>query len=230
MQINNGKYVRAVITCLIIILITIELPYSDKSIIQYIIPVISVRQNGIVKSKIFLSGLIPLIGFLWSYNEIVKSNIFKASKSKIFIIMFVIVIPILFNYADVIKYPVYYLNSGVKSIEIKDSKLVLTQEDDKNLLKFELKLKSYRSNIDGFQVAIILPEEANKCLEETYMVLNDEIRLGCNQELTIVETLQLKYKEGYDEDLLYSIIYEEDYKVELSESKKRVVVLMNDSY
>lgn len=80
MNVDNKKYYKALIIALISILLVVELPYSDKSIIQYIIPVIRFRSNGSVTGALYLSGLIPLVGLIWSYMEIIKSNRFKTGK------------------------------------------------------------------------------------------------------------------------------------------------------
>ncbi|MDA3780108.1 MAG: hypothetical protein PF487_07830 [Bacteroidales bacterium] len=88
---DNKLFKIALLIGFITVLICIELPYSDKSIANILIPMIKIpsRENG--KSIIQLAGLLPLSGFLWSYAIIVKSKRFNASRFKIFFIMFMLV-------------------------------------------------------------------------------------------------------------------------------------------
>ncbi|PKM49761.1 MAG: hypothetical protein CVV02_14215 [Firmicutes bacterium HGW-Firmicutes-7] len=231
MNIKNKRYIRAIIIALIMVLISVELPYSDKAIIQYLIPVINFKTNGVVKTSIFLSGLVPLVGLLWSYREICNSNRFKASRLAIFIVMFVIVVPFVISKIDVIKAPIYYLNSGVKSVEIKDSNLSIVQENNKEMLRIELEAKSYRNNIDGFQIAIVLSDTLENYLENNYILLGDKIRLGRSSHTNFAETVELKFADGYEnDDLFYSSIYNDDYKLILIDQDNSIELRRNDTY
>jgi hypothetical protein len=152
-QIKNRKFAMAIVVFTAMLLISMELPYSDKAVIQYILPIIRIK-----KASLHLAGIIQLIGFIWCYSLIVKSKRFNASRLMIFICFFVFVIPVATRNIHIIKTPVYYFSSGARSIEVVESSLRLSDEGEAEILNMYVELKSYRHNYEGIRVGVIFDD------------------------------------------------------------------------
>jgi len=231
-RIRNRKFAKAVVILAAMLLISMELPYSDKAIIQYIIPVIRMKN-----STLYLSGLIPLIGSLWGFKEIVKSKRFNTSGLTIFILLFFFILPVAARNINLIKTPIYYLNSGVRSIEVTDSSLSRTNEgvdDDTLQITLYLELKSYRNNrnnLDGIKIEVILDDSLNKYLENNIFVIDKVYRFVSKESIRILETLQVKFIRPYaDNTDFYMNFHDTDYKIVLMDDERTSILNRNDAY
>ncbi len=226
MIITNKRFTRALIVLAAMFLISMELPYSDKALIQYIIPVIRISTV-----TLYLAGIIPLIGAIWSYKEIVKSNRFKASRLMIFIVLFFMVSPFVMRNINIIKAPIYYFSSGVRTIEIKDSNIGMTFGGDEELLHIELELKSYGNNLDGIRIAVILSDSLGEYVESNYFLIDKVFRLHKTQSLSISEDIPVDFiDEHATVNNFYSDLHYDDYKIVLMDDEGQMMLSRNDGY
>jgi len=225
-RIRNRKFAIAVGVLAAMLLISMELPYSDKAIIQYIIPVIKMKN-----STLSLSGIIPLIGSLWCFKEIVKSKRFNTSGLIIFILLFFFILPVAARNINLIKTPIYNLNSGVRSIEVKDSSLSLSNEGEDVYLHIDVELKSYRNNLDGIKIGVILDDSLDEYLENNNYMIDKVYRLIPKESLRIAETLQVVFIDGiaYNTDF-YHDFHDLDYKIVLMDDERTSILNRNDMY
>lgn len=210
---DYSKYFWGVGLLLIAALGSMELPHNDKSIFEYLIPTIKTSPS----SRLQLSGILVIVLFWWSYNEIVKSNYFKSGRATIFIIMLFVISPILFGNIDIIKTPYYAFNTGLKTIEIVESKYHFTLDENGNeVIEFEVLLRNYGYENKDFQVALILPDSLSQILSERTLIVPNKYSLHSKEQRKFTKQLKFSYAAGKSElDLDYSRYWYDDYKIEL---------------
>lgn len=227
MENTNIRFNRAMIVLGILLLIIVELPYNDRSIIQYIIPIITFKSST---SVLQLSGLVPLVGFIWIYSEIVKSKKFKASGCGTFILMFFIIMPFIFSNIDTVKAPIYMINGGVKSVDIRDTSLSIARRDEKYIAILEIELKKYSNNED-LQISLLLPDEANDVFKEGNFIILDKLYIPYGHTMSLNRTFDLELKDGYDiDDLPGFYMTFEDYKILITSGDDEFELIRNDYY
>lgn len=231
METNNKRFMIAIIIIIAMILMCIELPYSDKSIVQFIIPVIHFKTNGAIRGSLFLSGIIPLIGLIWGYIQIVRSNRLNRSKLFIFIVLFFLVVPVMTKSLEIIKSPIYMLAKGTDSIEIIESDLSLSSTEELSYLDVSIELKSYKTNMNEISGTIKLSDKLSEYLETTSYIIDDSIRIGYNQKETISDSIVLDFIDGKEnDDLFYTLLFYEDYTIVLNNDESETSYRRNDTY
>lgn len=226
MQIKNRKFAMAIVVFAAMLLISMELPYNDKAVIQYILPIIRIK-----KASLHLAGILTIAGFIWCYSLIVKSKRFNASRLMIFICLFVFVIPVAARNIHIIKTPVYYFSSGVRSIEVVESRLRLSQEGEDEILNMYVELKSYRHNYDGIRVGVVLDDSYKEYIVDTRYMSDEKYRLGKNQSINISESLPVNFKDdNADNNNFYTNLDNIDYKIVLRDDERTSILNRNDSY
>ncbi|WP_070001004.1 hypothetical protein [Cellulosilyticum sp. I15G10I2] len=199
---------------------SMQLPHTNKSIFEFIIPTIKPSPN----SRIYVNGLLAIIILVWSYNEIVKSNYFKSSRVVIFLVMFFIIVPNIFQWINAIKAPYYALSRGLKSIELIDSKYDL-HYDKSNSIKLELKLKNYSSNVKKLKVALVLPEIMSSVISESKLILPTEYYIHPQESKIIIDQLKFTYVDEDSENDLFNISYWYDnYQIILFNDNDELVI------
>ncbi|MBN2852081.1 MAG: hypothetical protein JXQ23_05025 [Clostridia bacterium] len=223
---TNKKFRYALIIGIVSILITIELPYSDRSLVQYLIPNI---KYSILDGKLFmfmLSNLLPLAGFILSYILILKSKKYKGSGFQIFILMFII-LQILSSNIHYIKTPVYMFGNGVKAIEIIDTELNGMQIEDDQYLKLDLEMRIYHDLENEYTITLKLPDEYATYLESTDIVLDNHIGMVKFHKADL--SANIKINENYTMADINDIFYE-NYFIILKDSQNEIVNKRNDFY
>ena len=214
MEKDRKRCMRAAAVILITAFFAMTLPHLDQSIFEILIPPIKLSPG----SRLYLAGLLPLILLLWSYCEIVKSKCFNHSKVTIFLIMFFILVPFTFRAMDAVKTPYYMLSSGLKSVEVTESKYSFPDTTDHTTLAVDLNLKNYGKEIKDFDVSFEVPESLENIIDEEIIELPKKYTIGDYQNtLPIHAFISFHYKEGYsEEDLFDTCYFYDDYRIILS--------------
>lgn len=222
MEKNIEKNKREMIMGLLLITVTyalaMELPYIGKSISQLLIPTIRYESGAI-----YLSGLLPLIPWIFGIRAIMKSGYIK-SKLLVFFGVLLVIGPLISNVIEYTKLPVYALNSDAKSIEIKDSKMDIVVENGIVNLDFECRMKIHKDINDEVEVILYLPESIDGILAETNFLVRkyDKIFSRRGDEIIQYES-EIEYIGSGDfEDLFDSHYYYDDYIIAVSVNEEIV--------
>lgn len=227
---NNRKYLAGVGVFLLTVLMMMELPYSDHSIVELILPPIKFKTDGAVTSVLFLSGILSVIGFLYSYILVVKSKKFHTNGFIVFLVMFAVMLPIAQKGLEFVKAPIYYFANGVKSIELLESSIYLVPEDNGKFIAVKLELKGYKDSVSNYRVGIRLNESLNSNGLVHYYELSKKISLhpGVN---TVIDQFKVGYDfgSGFDNDrILGSIMRNETYEIILMDDTTESVFVRTD--
>ena len=225
---GHKRYFRAVLIIFIAAFCNMKLPHSSRSVIQYIIPPIK-TSNG---SRLYLSGVPIIIAILWGYKEIVKSNYFNMNKVLRAIFIFFIILPTIFKGVNTIKTPYYILNSGLKTIEIVNSKLVFGLDYEPNSeIKVELNLKNYSNEVKRFNISLSIPESLRTVISESTVMLPDTYTVAPHQNsIDIDETIEFKYIDGRSRaDIIHSHYHFDNYEIYLLNEEDELAIVLNDS-
>lgn len=231
MKSKNKQFNLAVLIGIISVLISIELPYSDKALIQLLLPNMKVAVGDEKLLIAMLAGLIPIAGLVLCFVLIIRSKRFNANRFLIFLVMLLIILPLLSNELNFIKAPVYMLSNGAGSIEITDSKMSETQIEKDRYLQLEIKMRGYDKAYDDVKIALRLPDRYDQLLEETYFEFNDYLPFSQYREITMTKLIKLKDNDSSsDFSGLAKMIYHTDYVITITDSTHEVNNTRNDSY
>lgn len=225
-DVNKMRLYRGIGVFVILALIAIDLPYSDKSIAQIIFPSIKFGQT-----TIYLSGLPILVGYIWSFIDIIKSNMFKASRVIIFIIMFMFILPMFNSLLESSRDMYYSINSGVKAIEVLDSRMMIYEDGDGIYLSAEVVIKSHRLIKEPFDIGMIIPDVAN--IEGNYYLVGNMFSIGKRQEVIFSEDILIYDKSNSGEFLVdneFFEFYDSDYTIVISSDDEVMEVIMGNTY
>lgn len=225
---NNRKYLAGVGVFLLTVLAMIELPYSDASIIELIIPPIKFETDGAVTSVFYLSGVLSVAGFIYSTFLIVKSKKFNTNVFVVYIVMFVVMLPIVRSGLDIAKIPIYHFSQGVRSIELLGSRINLDREEDKMSIHMRLELKGHRSDVGHYRVGIRLNDRLSEDGESAYYEIPYEMQLHPGVNI-IVENFEVNINREFENDkILGSIIRNESYEIVLRDDRTESVLIRTD--
>lgn len=222
---NNKRYMKAVLVFVIFLFINMKFPYSDKSILSLIVPPIT---KG--SSTFFPGGFVTLGVLLWVFYEIKESKQFKIGPFLLFIIYIALVVPFSLKAIDSVKMPIYYLNNGVGSIEIKDSNLMHTQIDGEDYIVVTMDLKGHRNLYDDVSVEVKLNDELLANITTLGMSKNLINGLGKNE----IRSLRFEYPVDFLEDdfdsAYYHLFNSSAYYISFIQEEKVQVHWRNDCY
>lgn len=228
MEKNHKRYLRAVLVIFITALASMKLPHSSRSAIQYIIPPIKMGDGA----RLYLSSILIMVAVLWSYKEIVKSHYFKTNKVLRAILILFIVVPAIFKGINMIKTPYYKFNTGLKTIEVVDSKLVFSLQDEpENNIEINLHLKNYSDEMKRFNISLEIPEKLKEVMDNPWVEFPDTYTLMPYEErVDIDEIIKFNYSEGHSrDDIIQSHYRFDNYKIHLFNEKEQLTIILNDS-
>ena len=205
-------------------LFTMEFPYSDKSLLQYIVPEVEVGGN-------YLSELLGMIAvgviLIWCIREIQLSEKLKMSGCLTFLLFFMIVLPFAFEHVGVVKTPIYRSKEGVDTIEIVDSSFKIYNLEDHHItMRVTMK---YHNTISGqLKIQLELPEELKPYFKEDVFFIDgtkavykdDLVTYSSNYRIDSTSTVA-------DEKILYKNY---NYKLLISFGSDERVYKRNDGY
>lgn len=220
---NKITFWRAIAVLLLTALLTMKLPHLDQSIFQLIVPPIKISEG----SRLYLSGLFPLVLLFWCYHEIVKSNYLNRGKITIFILMFFFLVPFLFRSIDVVKVPYYRICGGLKSVDVIKSDYTIDSENTSGSIKVDMTLRNYGRWTQDFKILLVLPENLKKVigigtveLPRQYSIDNE------SKDVHIQETIPFRFKKGYSSDDLFDTDYfYENYKIVLARDGEKLTII-----
>ena len=170
MKKDNKKLLQYLGFIFIAVLLVYRLPYRSYSIMQYLIPPIKLGNN----SRLYLSGLIPLIIFIIAIKGLFKLERFKGeSKPIIFFLVLLILIPFINWILDVSRTNYHWIKGDeLKAIEIEES---------------SISLNDYSKKANNFKIRIVLPENMSRyTAKKTYELEDDYFTYG-NRDLNHIE-------------------------------------------
>jgi len=232
MEYDNKRFKRAMIGLILMILLITELPYSDRSIIQYIILFISSRFTD--GASIYVTSLWALPSVLvlfWITFEIIRSKRFNVNGFVIFMIMFFIVFPFIDKTTSLAKSTIYILNDGIDSIELVDSTLHITDFDNEMEAFIILELRNYEDLHESIGLELILPKVTNEFFEESIIKIDiDGVSYSDNVAI-IRENVKLTLKDNINlgtVSMRKFKIY--DYEVLIQHGTENRKYIRNDHY
>jgi hypothetical protein len=197
---TNKRFYRALGIMLLTTLFTMEFPYSDKSLLQYIVPEVEVGGN-------YLSELLGMIAvgviLIWCIREIQLSEKLKMSGCFTFLLFFVIVLPFAFEHVGVVKTPIYRSKEGVDTIEMVDSSFKIY-----NLEEYHITMKvtmKYHNTISGqLNIQLELPEELKPYFKEEVFFIDGTKAVYKDDLVTYSSNYRIEPTlEVLDEKILY---------------------------
>ena len=198
-----------------------ELPRSDYSLIQKILPMIQIGGTAI-RSWLIFGAMMVLFG-IWLLMEGCQNN----KKRLVVIMSSVFYLVLILTAMDRMKSSVYELGSGAEAVEVLDADLTLYTEANQLYASVDVHLKCHQDfkgpltmNTELPGSFMISPEEMN---EEALTLYN--IRDGDVFNINQVFTLNSDTKMGAD---LKEVLIYEDYKIILKDDANVVEVLMNE--
>lgn len=225
-KIRSGKDKNFTVGSMILLILSLlymELPYSDYSIIQVLIPAI-----GHGGARTYPSGFLFLILILVACYFMIKSKEDKSTFTVIVLLM--IGISILFQSVTYLKKPVYYFSQGARAIEVEDTQINI--KNQKGIISLELTadLKFYSNYNKGVSIIVVLPDSIKDMFEESSLTVEHLNNIYRNQErhISYCETIQLKDDFNY-EDLMNTYYFYDDYKLIIKDGEREVVIRRNDS-
>ena len=205
MNTNNDK--KRVFISLGIIFITVllvyKLPHRTYSIIEYIIRPIEIRGNTYI-----ISGFVPIILIIWATNILSKIEKLKGrNTSIIFIAILVIVMPVMKLGIDITRTGYYSIkNEDVSSIEIIDTRAILSIEDNRAIINANLTLKNYSIRDKSLMIRTYFPEELAQIINKTYYESGTVHRTYGNRKVRDIQeiiSIELKDEKVREELLNY---------------------------
>lgn len=218
------RYRGLVSGVILIILTTVlftELPYSDRTLLQMLLPVI--RLGGVVLHLSTIVGIALLCvgGYL-----IVNSHVIK-HKSLVFL-MIILILPLLIRSTDYLKRMVYVASEGVAAVEIIDSDICISSDLGEFIVELEIEMISHRDYEGEVLLDIDLPSSINRKMLTVIGPVEKFNGLRKNKvyHVSYSEVLML---DEHSDSLQRATYQFEDYKLILRDEIREVVVIRNDS-
>jgi len=232
MEYDSRIFKRAMIALALMTLLTTELPYSDKAIIQHIVHFIASRFTDGASIYVTSIWAIPtIVASFWITFEIIRSKRFNINGFVIFMIMFFIIFPFIDKSTSFARSTFYMLNDGVNSIEMVDTSLHITDFDNEIEAFITLELKNYEELHDSIDIELILPKVTYECFEESTINI-DTNHIAYSDGIAIIrEQVTLTLSEGDDIDDLSVMKFRiHDYQILIQSETEKRLYIRNDRY
>lgn len=215
METNEKQFRVSLFLMLILLIVSVKIPYSDKVIIQILIfGFMNLFMEASSNLVNFICGILLLGGWIWSISQLIKSKKFKTNGLIIVLVLLVVIVPVLEVAIHYGLSSFYTVQEGVDSVELVDSKLYLFHFNDPYTAAVEIQLEEHNSSEDDLEVTIILPEEMQMYFVEDTFVIDRKSRAYSSTIEIIKETYELQVKDGVDEEILDQIDFDDcDYEI-----------------
>ncbi len=220
---NKRAFIYGIIVTLLASVTMLKLPYQDKTISEFIIPVIRLNH-----SAFYLSGLIPLALVILSSFLFVKSGRLK-NQFLVGLFLLFLALPLIGKGFDLLKIPVYMMSDGVKGVELKESDLNIHGENGVINIFFEAEVMSYIDDDSHILVYVELPDVIHEFIEEDVILVYEGDVLDKGDRFRVKYSGILHIADGYNEDDLFEAdYYWEDYKVIFKDNEQSLTMKVND--
>ncbi len=221
---DRKKFIVGICISLFAFSLGYKLPYTDRSIVQMLIPVIRFKS-----SALYLSGLLVLVILVYAAHLMVESGKYK-NKLIVTLILFLFGLPLMMNVFDVMTSPIYRMSSGVKTLKIEESNFNILQENNELKLDFTAKIRSYKEYDGLVKIYIRVPEIIDGMLTESEILVYETSSLYPKKEWEIDISADIEIDSGFTiEDIVDTRYYYEEYTLILVDYEQRLEIVIYKS-
>lgn len=188
MKSETKKLLQYTAVLFLMVLISKQLPHTSYSMIEYIIRPFKIG-NGTMK----LSGIVPLILFIFCVRGIFRLEKFKNSKVVTFLVIVIAILPIMNWTIDMTRTGYHFIRrDGLNGIDFEESKISLLGYEDTVTLNVNITIRDYSRGNDEFKIRVYLPKTMSESLDlEYYDLDNTYITHGGSYGLSVQEDIVL---------------------------------------
>lgn len=229
---NNKRFKRGVIILLLVILVNVELPYNDKSLIEYVFPTVSIfNTEKLITSTTHIGGIVSLLFSIWACIEIAKSKKLKLSGFSVAVVILYIILPLGMGLSDYLNTPIYFFGNNLKSIHVVESTLDFNDYDEQLKVRWILEMEIFDDDLLPTYVILKLSDEADRYFEQSSFVIMDDLTKLPQDRFTTGKVIELSIKEGVTLDQIDLKKLERlDYELIFRNKDNELVLKRNDLY
>lgn len=213
MKSETKKLLKYLVVLFIMVIISKPLPHTSYSIIEYII-----RPFKLGNGTMNLSGIIPLILFIYCISGIFRLEKYKNSKVVTFFVIAIAVIPFMNWTIDMTRMGYHFIRQdGLNSVDLTESNISIVNNLDTITLNVSLTMKDYSRSNKEFKIRVFLPKTLRETLDlEYYEIDNTYITHGGSNLLSVQEDIifqnveyykivQINHSDWYREKVVYEL-------------------------
>ncbi|VDN49123.1 conserved membrane protein of unknown function [Petrocella atlantisensis] len=219
--VDRKKLILGLSISLCAFILNLNLPYTDRSLSQMIIPPIKFENI-----TIYLSGLIAIALVIYGANLIVESGRYK---NKIVVALVILLIggPLMMNVFDFMISPIYLLNDGVKTLKISESDMQLYSDSGVITLEFSGEFRSYREIDDNVKIYLRLPDVLEGMIIESESLVFESNEIYPRKQWKFDSKTTLELADEYTlEDFYDSEYYNENYTLILVDENQTLEIVI----
>jgi len=219
--VDRRKLILGLSISLCAFILNLNLPYTDRSLSQMIIPPIKFENI-----TIYLSGLIALALVIYGAHLIVESGRYK---NKIVVALVILLIggPLMMNVFDFMISPIYLLNDGVKTLKISESDMQLYSDNGVITLEFSGEFRSYREIDDNVKIYLRLPDVLEGMIIESESLVFESNEIYPRKQWKFDSKTTLELADEYTlEDFYDSEYYNENYTLILVDENQTLEIVI----
>ena len=219
--VDRKKLILGLSISLCAFILNLNLPYTDRSLSQMIIPPIKFEN-----STIYLSGLIALALVIYGAHLIVESGRYK---NKIVVALVILLFggPLMMNVFDFMISPIYLLNDGVKTLKISESDMQLYSDNGVITLEFSGEFRSYREIDDNVKIYLRLPDVLEDMIIESESLVFESNEIYPRKQWKFDSKTTLELADEYTlEDFYDSEYYNENYTLILVDENQTLEIVI----
>ncbi|PKM66195.1 MAG: hypothetical protein CVU95_12755 [Firmicutes bacterium HGW-Firmicutes-2] len=219
--VDRKKLILGLSISLCAFILNLNLPFTDRSLSQMIIPPIKFENI-----TIYLSGLIALALVIYGAHLIVESGRYK---NKIVVALVILLIggPLMMNVFDFMISPIYLLNDGVKTLKISESDMQLYSDNGVITLEFSGEFRSYREIDDNVKIYLRLPDVLEGMIIESESLVFESNEIYPRKQWKFDSKTTLELADEYTlEDFYDSEYYNENYTLILVDENQTLEIVI----
>lgn len=211
---ERKQVIRVVVIFVLMTLFLLPTPYKGFLLLDYLLP-----ELHFSTFSVNLSGILILILLILFFRSLISLNKLKENRGIVLLVLLFLLIPLAEKLGDGLVTSVYYLNTGVKSIQLIECQSNVQTIDNETVLNFEMTLSKYRNLKENTFVKI----EFVNAEDHSYQIRPmDTINLGRNKRKNQSIALQYQVSNGtnkgievnYDDlkNLKYRVVFYNDFE------------------
>jgi len=219
--VDRKKLILGLSISLCAFILNLNLPFTDRSLSQMIIPPIKFENI-----TIYLSGLIALALVIYGAHLIVESGRYK---NKIVVALVILLFggPLMMNVFDFMISPIYLLNDGVKTLKISESDMQLYSDNGVITLEFSGEFRSYREIDDNVKIYLRLPDVLEGMIIESESLVFESNEIYPRKQWKFDSKTTLELADEYTlEDFYDSEYYNENYTLILVDENQTLEIVI----
>ena len=214
---KNVRFVRAMAAFFVLLLVTMELPYRNRSLIELIIPPVSIGST-----RLYLSGFFVLITLYMIYREVVGSKKFNLGRPWLFALIFFLMMPLGMFLMTVVKEPIYELSSGLRTIEIQRTDLALTNDGNQDYIRVVIDMEGHSNLEKGFTVALLMDDTLAPYMDERTFIVEEHVILSDREQKTLEVQIPFDMEESHwQHHDFYRVFHDSGYSLLLSQGDQK---------